>query len=55
MNLELILSNHNARCQTCSRSWMDCELQALANKLSVGEVRFEGESKKLPLDIGPPS
>ena len=53
VNLELILSNHNSRCQTCTRSWMDCELQALANKLSVDTVRFEGEQKKLPLDIGP--
>lgn len=52
VNLELILSNHNASCQTCTRSWMDCELQALANKLSVDMVRFEGESKKLPLDVG---
>ena len=45
VNLELILSNHNSRCQTCTRSWMDCELQALANKLSVETVRFEGEKK----------
>lgn len=53
VNLELILSNHNSRCQTCTRSWMDCELQALANKLSVDTVRFEGEQKRMPLDIGP--
>lgn len=53
VNLELILSNHNARCQTCNRSMADCELQALANKLKVEDVRFEGENKKLPLDIGP--
>lgn len=52
VNLELILSNHNASCQTCTRSWMDCELQALANKLSVETVRFSGENKKLPLDVG---
>ena len=52
VNLELILSNHNASCQTCTRSWMDCELQALANKLSVDTVRFEGENKKMPLDVG---
>ena len=51
--LELILSNHNANCQTCTRSWMDCELQSLANKLSVKDVRFRGESKKVPLDVGP--
>ncbi|MBP3385055.1 MAG: iron hydrogenase small subunit [Firmicutes bacterium] len=53
VTLELILSNHNANCQTCERSWMDCELQALANKMSVGDVRFEGDNAKLPLDIGP--
>lgn len=53
VNLELILSNHNSRCQTCTRSWMDCELQALANKLSVDTVRFEGEQKRMPLDTGP--
>ncbi len=54
VNLELILSNHNARCQICSRSMSDCELMALANKLNVDDVRFEGESdEKLPLDIGP--
>lgn len=52
VNLELILSNHNSMCQTCTRSWMDCELQSLANKLSVDNVRFEGEQKKQPLDIG---
>jgi NADP-reducing hydrogenase subunit HndD len=52
VNLELILSNHNSRCQTCTRSWIDCELQTLASKLSVGEVRFEGEEKRRPLDIG---
>ena len=53
VTLELILSNHNANCQTCERSWMDCELQALANKMSVGDLRFEGDNTKLPLDIGP--
>ncbi|MEG0829629.1 MAG: NADH-dependent [FeFe] hydrogenase, group A6 [Anaerovoracaceae bacterium] len=52
VNLELILSNHNSMCQTCTRSWMDCELQTLANKLSVDTVRFEGEQKKMPLDVG---
>ena len=53
VTLELILSNHKASCQTCTRSYIDCELQALANKLNVHEVRFEGDdNKKLPLDIG---
>lgn len=53
VNLELILSNHNARCQTCNRSMSDCELMALANKLKVTDVRFEGDTKKMSLDIGP--
>ncbi|MGI6721417.1 MAG: NADH-dependent [FeFe] hydrogenase, group A6 [Anaerovoracaceae bacterium] len=52
VDLELILSNHNASCQTCTRSWMDCELQSLANKLSIDTVRFEDNSPKKPLDIG---
>ena len=53
VTLELILSNHKASCQTCTRSHIDCELQALANKLNVHEVRFEGDdNKKRPLDIG---
>ena len=36
--LELILSNHNANCQTCTRSWMDCELQ-ITGKQAVGKRR----------------
>lgn len=51
--LELILSNHDASCQTCTRSWMDCELQILANKLSVDTIRYQGNPKdRLPIDEG---
>ncbi|MDO4860419.1 MAG: NADH-dependent [FeFe] hydrogenase, group A6 [Bacillota bacterium] len=51
--LELILSNHDGDCQTCTRSWMDCELQVLANKLSVDTIRFQGNPKdRLPIDEG---
>ena len=32
-NMELILSNHPAICQSCTRSNSTCELQNLANKL----------------------
>ena len=52
VNLELILSNHAARCQTCARSWTSCELQTLANKLGVESVRYEGETSHFPQDIG---
>ena len=34
-NMELILSNHPAICQSCTRSDSNCELQALANMLDV--------------------
>ncbi len=52
VNLELILSNHVARCQTCYRSWTSCELQTLANKLGVDQERFSGEAKKYDIDVG---
>lgn len=34
-NLQLILSNHPAMCQSCTRSISHCELQELANKMDV--------------------
>lgn len=52
VNLELILSNHATRCQTCSRSWTSCELQTLANKMGIQTVRFEGEVSHHPVDEG---
>ena len=39
--LELILSNHKKNCLSCSRN-TDCELQALAEKMQVGDVIYEG-------------
>ncbi|MBQ9716136.1 MAG: (2Fe-2S)-binding protein, partial [Clostridia bacterium] len=40
INVELILSQHNARCATCVRS-NNCNLQALATNLGLTERRFE--------------
>ncbi len=40
--LELILSNHNIKCLTCIRN-NNCELQALAKKFGIKDIRFEGE------------
>ncbi len=51
VTLELILSNHDKKCLTCTRS-QNCELQALANKIGVKDVRFQGETKKQPEDTG---
>ena len=42
--LELILSNHRKDCLSCSRN-TDCELQALAEKMQVGDVIYEGTNK----------
>ena len=42
VNLELILSNHDRKCLTCVRN-QNCELQDLAERFHIKEIRFEGE------------
>lgn len=42
INVELLLSNHPYECPTCVRN-LNCELQAVAEKLGIRRVRFEGE------------
>ncbi|HOV25922.1 MAG TPA: NADH-dependent [FeFe] hydrogenase, group A6 [Pseudobacteroides sp.] len=54
VTLELILSNHDKKCLTCVRS-NNCELQKLAQDLNIRDIRFEGESAKMPLDEISPS
>lgn len=54
VTLELILSNHDKKCLTCVRS-KNCELQNLAEELNIKNLRFEGDSTKLPLDDFSPS
>ncbi len=54
VNLELILSNHDRSCLTCVRN-QNCELQELAQKLGVNEIRFEGERINYPIDDFSPS
>ena len=41
MNLELLLSNHNRSCLTCVRNG-NCELQTLAKKFGINDIRFTG-------------
>jgi len=48
--VELILSNHPMECLTCSRS-TNCELQALAKKLGITDIRFQGENTEFPKDL----
>jgi len=54
VNLELILSNHDRSCLTCVRNQI-CELQELAQKLGVDDIRFEGESIDYSVDDFSPS
>jgi iron-only hydrogenase group A len=39
--VELLLSDHDGDCKTCSRG-EDCELQALARELGIQELRYTG-------------
>lgn len=52
--VELILSNHNRECLTCSRS-KNCELQSLAEELSITEIPFEGAKTDTTIDDLSPS
>lgn len=40
--LELLLSNHNKKCLTCVRN-TNCELQDMAKKFGIENLRYEGE------------
>ncbi|MDR0958334.1 MAG: [FeFe] hydrogenase, group A, partial [Clostridiales bacterium] len=48
-NLELILSNHDRKCLTCSRN-TNCELQKLASDMGIEETPFDGENIHYEID-----
>ena len=52
--LELILSNHNRDCLTCIRNG-NCELQDLAEKYKIKDIKFEGARQKSKIDDKSPS
>jgi len=52
--LELLLANHDRECTTCKKSG-SCNLQDLANRYNINEVRFGKRDEKLPLDLSSPS
>ncbi len=54
MNLELLLARHPTDCLQCVRN-RNCELQALAERLGMREVRFERRLRGLPEDRSTPS
>lgn len=54
LTVEMILSDHPFECPTCPRN-LNCELQSLADQLSVREVRFKGEKEEKAIDVSTPA
>ena len=52
--LDLIISNHDKDCLTCTRMG-NCELQALASKFGIQTIEYKGERKKHEIDNLSPS
>lgn len=52
--LELLLAAHCRDCTTCIKSG-DCQLQSLAHRMGVGNIRFENTKEQHPLDFSSPS
>ena len=52
--VELILSDHDRQCLTCSRN-RNCELQKLADDLGIKEIRYNGPKKMVSIDDLSPS
>ena len=50
--LELLLSNHPKDCLVCSKSG-ECELQDLANKFKIKNIRYEGEMSQFEPEYSP--
>lgn len=52
--VELLLAAHCRDCTTCEKSG-DCNLQILAHRFGIMEVRFENYKERRPLDFSSPS
>ncbi len=52
--VELLLANHDQSCPTCPRS-ANCQLQILAQRLGIKQVRFKSVLRPVPLDESSPS
>ena len=52
--LDLILSNHDRKCLTCTRNG-NCELQKLAQEFNKDEIEFDGERVEKTIDDLSPS
>lgn len=47
--LELLLANHDRDCTACDKTDI-CQLKKLALRFGIKDIRFDGLTKKLPLD-----
>jgi NADH-quinone oxidoreductase subunit G len=54
ITLELLLANHEQKCPTCVKN-ADCQLQKLAKKVGVEDVRFKAIHTHKPVDRTSPS
>ncbi len=54
ITIELLLANHDKSCPTCPKS-AACQLQDLARRLGVEEIRFKQTAEKQPIDRTSPS
>ena len=54
MVLDLILSNHDRECLTCTRNG-NCELQKLAREFYIDDIRYDGERNHFEIDDKSPS
>ena len=52
--LELLLAAHCRDCTTCIKSG-ECQLQSLAHRMGVENIRFENTKEQHPLDFSSPS
>ncbi|QUL98035.1 MAG: iron hydrogenase small subunit [Candidatus Fermentithermobacillus carboniphilus] len=54
LTVELILSDHPYECPTCPRN-LNCELQALAERMGIRRIRFEGQRQEYKPDVSTPA
>ena len=54
MILELLLSNHDRECTKCEITG-SCQLQSLAHRYGISEIRFDNNYEEKPIDQSSPS
>lgn len=54
MIVELMLASHKVECPTCSKG-TDCQLQTLARRFGIKDVRFKKDNEPKPVDTSSPA